>query len=115
MPWPPSVNTYWRHARSVTYISAQGRAYLKLISQLSLIWNLKPFTERLYVDIKAFPPDHRIRDLDNLLKVTLDSLQKANIFLNDNQIDRLIIERKNVIKGGGMIVEIGEFKSREIQ
>jgi len=45
--------------------------------------------KRLRVVIECFPPDRRRRDLDNLGKSCLDSLQHAKIFVDDNQIDDL--------------------------
>lgn len=48
---------------------------------------------RLSVTIYAYPPDRRKRDLDNILKCLLDSLEKAQVFVDDSQIDELIIRR----------------------
>ena len=106
MPWPPSVNNYWRMARGRIYISAKGVAYreaVKVITQGAGFFN--PDT-RLDVAIIANPPDRRRRDIDNLLKCTLDSLEHANIFADDSQVDRLAIHRGEVITGGGLLVTI---------
>jgi len=56
--------------------------------------------------IDVYPPDKRKRDLDNICKNLLDSLQKAQIYPDDNQIDLLIIQRKEVVKGGKLHVSI---------
>lgn len=49
--------------------------------------------DSIKIRIKAYPPDKRRRDLDNLLKSLLDSLQHAKLFPDDYQIDRLAIQR----------------------
>lgn len=48
---------------------------------------------RIRLTIDAFPPDKRKRDLDNLFKAVLDSLQAARVFPDDCQIDELSIKR----------------------
>ena len=92
----------------MTLISREARAYKRLVSQLSLTWKRKPIKGRISIHIQAFPPDNRSRDLDNLLKITVDSLQDANLFLNDSQIDRIYIERKPILKGGQLLIKLEE-------
>lgn len=58
-------------------------------------------TERLRVELLVTPPDKRLRDLDNLLKATLDAMQKAAVYDDDSQIDELIVRRQPVRKGEG--------------
>jgi Holliday junction resolvase RusA-like endonuclease len=41
---------------------------------------------RVAVSIVAFPPDNRTRDLDNILKALLDSLQHAGVIPDDNDV-----------------------------
>jgi crossover junction endodeoxyribonuclease RusA len=48
---------------------------------------------RVGVRIVAYQPDHRRRDLDNMLKAPLDALQSAGVFENDGDIDDLHILR----------------------
>jgi len=57
--------------------------------------------------IKIYPPDKRRRDIDNVLKALLDSLEHAGVYENDSQIFRLQIEKKEPIKGGKCFVKIG--------
>ena len=51
-------------------------------------------------------PDKRRRDLDNLLKATLDSLTHAGVWSDDSQIDALSIRRFPI--GGMLKVRIEE-------
>lgn len=63
---------------------------------------------RLAVKVTLCPPDRRKRDLDNYVKALLDALTHANVWADDEQIDRLVIERGEVVKGGKAVVTIRE-------
>jgi len=94
LPWPPSANTYWRRNGSRYFISKKGQDYRDYVIKECYIYaGLFHEDSRLSVSIDAFPPDKRKRDLDNLFKSVLDSLQAAALFPDDNQIDELSIRR----------------------
>ncbi|MBW8308096.1 MAG: RusA family crossover junction endodeoxyribonuclease [Candidatus Paracaedibacteraceae bacterium] len=42
------------------------------------------------------------------MKLTFDSLQKARVYMDDSQIDKITIQRFHIIKGGNIQVEISE-------
>ncbi len=109
LPFPPSVNGYWRNINGRTLISVKGRAYKKVVARL-VQWNhaAKELQGRLAVLVILHPPDRRKRDIDNSMKALLDSMQAAGVYLDDSQIDRLVIERGEVKKGGAAIVTIEE-------
>lgn len=112
LPFPPSVNTYWRHVvikgRSVTLLSKQGREYRTKASceLLRQGLSMRKLSGRLEVQINVFPPDRRKRDLDNIPKGVLDALTKAEVWEDDEQIDDLRITRAHVIKGGRVDITI---------
>ena len=68
------------------------------------------FEGSVAVSIAAYPPDKRKRDLDNLLKSTLDALERAGFFGDDHQVDDLRIRRHEVDEeaGGRLLVMIEE-------
>ncbi|ECE6306378.1 hypothetical protein DO967_25295, partial [Salmonella enterica subsp. salamae] len=82
LPFPPSVNTYWRAPNNGPLagrhlISAVGRKYqsaacVAIIEQFRRLQ--KPSTELAAVEIILYPPDKRIRDLDNYNKALFDAL-----------------------------------------
>jgi crossover junction endodeoxyribonuclease RusA len=109
LPWPPSVNKYWRQFEGRAIISREGRAYRKQVETLLLLGKLQPLTGRLVVEIMAYPPDNRQRDLDNILKAGLDSMQHGGAYINDGQIDDLRIIRGPVDEGR-IVVRIREAK-----
>jgi crossover junction endodeoxyribonuclease RusA len=111
LPYPPSANSYWRHVGRKVLISEQGRAYRTAV-QATCLEQLRlapvPLRGRVSVEVTAYPPDKRRRDLDNLQKALFDSLTHAGLWLDDSQIDRILIQRGNVETGGGLHLKISE-------
>lgn len=94
LPWPPTANTYWRRNGGRYFISKRGQDYRNLVAKACYEFvGIFDATDRLRLKIKAYPPDRRKRDLDNLFKSVLDSIQAAGIYIDDYQIDKLSIER----------------------
>lgn len=110
LPWPPSVNTYWRRVGSRTLISKAGRLFRKsVVNDLAVSLTKRDIMRgRLSVKITAHPPDLRKRDLDNLPKGVLDALTHAGVWVDDEQIDDLRIIRGEVRKPGCLVVEVRE-------
>ena len=102
LPWPPTINNCWRRGRNGTvHCSNEVVLFRREVARRIGPWK-KPLKGRLKVAIMAYPPDNRRRDLDNILKSLLDSLQLAGVFLDDSQIDELWIERGRR-KGSGEV------------
>jgi crossover junction endodeoxyribonuclease RusA len=113
LPYPPSVNTYWRSVAGRVLISKAGRMYraeldASVFRQLQAD-DVRPLAGRLDVSVIVHPPDKRRRDLDNVLKALLDALQHAGIYQDDSQIDKLTVERAEMLKGGNVIVCVGHY------
>ncbi|MGX2974469.1 RusA family crossover junction endodeoxyribonuclease [Ursidibacter arcticus] len=111
LPYPPSVNTYWRHARSRHYISEKGKAYQSKVFEACLGY-LK-FKKPVSVKVQVWFPDKRKRDLDNLWKVLLDSLVNAQIVEDDcwQCMPKQSIEAMGIEKGGKLVVRIREIEN----
>lgn len=103
LPWPPSMNRYWRSVPGKgVLISADGRDYRASLIQMARAQKWPSFGDaRLTVEIEAWMPDKRKRDLDNLLKAILDALTHAGVWNDDSQIDDLRIHRAPLM--GGML------------
>ncbi len=100
LPYPPSVNHYWRHVGPRILISRQGRAYRTTVGAILALRRVRPLDGRLAVEIDVYPPDRRRRDLDNLNKSLLDALAHGGAYEDDSQIDRLLLIRRHVVAGG---------------
>ncbi len=119
LPFPPSVNHYL--VKSVR--AAKGKAFVHVhVSKKGIIYQgqvlaiclqkraVKRLTGRLRVDITLYPPDKRKRDVDNYPKVLLDSLTKAGVWEDDEQIDKLTITRAWPRRPeGACVVRISQF------
>ena len=106
LPFPPSVNHYYRVWQSRILISEDGRKYRRSVNKACKGIGGWFGAARLQVEIVAHPPDKRRRDLDNLLKAFIDALKHANVFTDDCQIDKLDIVRGDVVAKGLMIVKL---------
>jgi crossover junction endodeoxyribonuclease RusA len=100
LPWPPSVNHYWRRCGNRYFVSQEGRNYRDTVIGRCRENKVRyPKENKLKLSIDAFPPDRRRRDLDNVLKSLLDSLQHAKVYEDDYQIDQLSVIRNQEIIG----------------
>ena len=108
LPWPPSINHYWRNYRGRTVISQDGRQYRLDVSYRILEQGIPRdnLNCRLQVTIDAYPPDKRRRDLDNIQKALLDAIVAADVIEDDSLIDALSITRHDACEDGKVIVRI---------
>lgn len=105
LPFPPSLNHYWRKDKTGMHISEEGKRYLSQVRQLVLLNDVgdteyfvkvyrKPEAkQRLMVQASFFLPDNRKRDLDNLFKVIFDCMTKTGIWTDDSQVFKLNAEK----------------------
>lgn len=85
LPWPPSVNRYWRQLNGRAILSADGRAYKQEVAACCIFVGAQKFEGPVAVDILAVRPDKRRRDLDNLLKAALDAMTPW-VWADDSQV-----------------------------
>ena len=114
LPFPPSVNTYWRAPnkgplKGRHLISAKGRAYQSaacsaIVDQLRRL--PKPSTAPAAVEILLFPPDARRRDIDNYNKALFDALTHAGVWEDDSQVQRMLVEWRPQVPGGKVEISI---------
>jgi crossover junction endodeoxyribonuclease RusA len=113
LPWPPSVNHYYRRVGPRTLISREGREYRTQVCGLLAPGGgsgirKPPSGGRIALAMDAFPPDRRRRDLDNLQKPVLDALQHAGIYEDDSQIDLLVTRRREVVPRGRLLINVAD-------
>ncbi|MBB3324891.1 RusA family crossover junction endodeoxyribonuclease [Atlantibacter sp. RC6] len=114
LPFPPSVNTYWRAPNKGALagrhlVSAAGRKYQSeacaaIVEQLRRL--PKPSTTAAAVEIILFPPDQRRRDLDNYNKALFDALTHAGVWKDDSQVKRMLVEWGPVVPKGKVEIAI---------
>lgn len=109
LPWPPSVGSMWRIFRNRWVLSSKGREYRVAVEEQIKLQNVAVGIKNpIKVEIIAYRPDKRKRDLDNLLKGSLDSLTKAGVWEDDSLIQDLRIYWGDHI-GGYLKVYIEEY------
>ncbi len=106
LPYPPSINHYWRHVGPRVLISREGRAFRARVVQILGGLGLPTLCGPLAVCIEAHPPDNRRRDLDNIQKSLLDALQHGRLYADDSQIVDLRAIKFPTVSGGKVIVKI---------
>ena len=116
LPYPPSVNQYWRHPSKGPLagrhlISEAGRKYREAVR--AAVWEeigtmQRPVfkTERLCIEIMTHAPDARRRDLDNILKGLLDGIAFAGLVADDSQFDSILLYRGETKKPAYVTVTI---------
>lgn len=113
LPWPPSVNGYWRSYRGRQILSQKARAYRKSAMRHVLACKAnKHLTGRLAVDIELYPPNRMKIDIDNRIKALLDVMEHAGVYQDDSQIDKLTVERCEIEKHGAAVVKIKTIKEK---
>jgi crossover junction endodeoxyribonuclease RusA len=110
LPYPPSVNHYWRYARGRFYISPAGHSYREAVADI--LADCQKLRGPVALEIEVYPPDRRRRDLDNILKSVLDALEYAGAFDDDAQVASIFVQRKEVVREGKCRVRLRKITPR---
>jgi len=111
LPFPPSINHYYRRVGPRTLISREGRRFRKKVCATLAFIGVKPMIGQLHMEIELYPPDRRRRDIDNSQKALLDALQHGGLYADDSQIVKLNTEKRGVVPGGRTIVRLEEVQN----
>jgi Holliday junction resolvase RusA-like endonuclease len=106
LPYPPSINHYWRRVGERTLISREGRRFRQRVVAILAARQVAPLGGPLAVDVDVHPPDDQRRDVDNLQKPLLDALEHGGAYADDGQIVRLAITKRDPVAGGRTLVRI---------
>ena len=81
----PSVNHYWKGSGRHRYISPEGKAFKQQVAWQAKRNNFQVFEGDIEVIIHWFKKGRQRGDLDNILKVILDSLNGVG-YQDDQQV-----------------------------
>ena len=96
LPWPPSVNRIWRAIAGRVVLSEAARRYGVKLANALPPGPVDPLRGRLSVTMLMCPPvnlKNRAHDIANREKVMMDGLTKQRVWLDDSQIDMMLIMR----------------------
>lgn len=108
LPWPPSVNGYWRSFMGRQIISKRGREYVKQVENVMRDLGLhgEGLDCPLSVSIKLNPPTLRKYDVDNFSKGVFDALSKCGYWVDDDIVQSLTVTKGSKQKGGNVFVRV---------
>lgn len=84
IPYPPSVNNYWKKWNNRIVISKEGRQYKADVADIGQKSSAKALNGPVALIIKVWRP-RKVGDLDNSLKAILDAL-KGIAYQDDKQV-----------------------------
>lgn len=97
LPWPPSLNRIWRAVVGKILLSQAARKYKKAAAAALPVGRVPPpLTGRLMVWMVLHPPLKLAGsrwDIANREKLMVDCLTEQRVWLDDSQIDAMVILR----------------------
>jgi crossover junction endodeoxyribonuclease RusA len=114
LPWPPSLNRLYRAVAGRVVLSEEGRKYALQVSNALPTGHVEPLEGRLSVEFVMCPPEKLLGkkwDIANREKCFADALTKCRVWLDDEQIDSMLITRGDYISNfpsGVVFVSIRE-------
>jgi len=108
LPYPPSVNGYWRAFRNRQIISKRGREYVKAVDSEMHRMNLHGKSLSCPIKFKMVinPPTLRSYDVDNFTKGVFDALSKCGFWVDDSQVKILTVIKGEKVKDGNVKIDV---------
>lgn len=113
LPFPPSLNRIWRAVQGRVVLSAAAREWSSVAANALPRGRVAaPFAGRLAVTLLFRPPSsygRRRWDIANREKLLCDLLTKLRVWVDDEQIDTLLILRGEPFEKGCVDILIQEY------
>lgn len=96
VPYPPTLNHFYQRSGKRVFRSKEYRDFL---GQVGWIWTTSVPGKwspegRFSVLLDVYPPDHRKRDLDNVVKPLFDALTLSRAWGDDSQVYAFSVKRR---------------------
>lgn len=108
LPFPPSANRYWRMFRGHMVISAEAKAYKAAVRNNAQFRGSRPVAGKVHISLAYYRP-RQSGDLDNRIKIMLDSLEGI-LFVNDSQVVDIRALQRHDKKNPRVEIVWGEFE-----
>lgn len=112
MPWPPTVNHFHqpirvgKGARIIKGVKARKYSADIVDYFINIGVGGEQLSGRLSVRLILHPPTLAKYDVDNRTKGVFDALSESGFWIDDEQVDVLIIKKADKIKGGSVEVKV---------
>lgn len=109
--YPPTINNYYKKTQRGVHISDKGRRFRdELIKDAhEQLQGMEKITGKLRIDVIAWVPDNRKRDLDNIMKPILDAMTHADLWGDDSQVDQMVVYRgTKIAPTGALYIKVSE-------
>ncbi len=118
LPWPPSLNRIWRAAGGKLLLSLVARNYKRAAAAALPVGRVPPpLTGRLLVWMTLHPPIKLAGsklDIANREKILMDCLTEQRVWLDDSQIDAMVILRGEPAGAGRVELTIHTLEPGEL-
>lgn len=106
LPYPPSTNRLWRVFKGHMVLSDEARAYKEAAYYELRTKGARAVTGKVVVHMRVYRP-RKAGDLDNRLKIVLDSL-KGIAYVDDSQVIAIHMYRYEDKKNPRVLVTVEE-------
>lgn len=122
LPWPPSLNKIWRgkkKGKGGVFLSERALNFRRQatfavsLARMARRIPSAPVACRVAVRLAFFPPDGRLRDLDNLPKSVFDALTHARVWVDDQQVRYIESWFGPKVKSGAVVLSIAPVDGAE--
>lgn len=110
LPWPPSINHYWRRAGQVIHVSTAGTAFARRVGlAVRRQFDAQPIEVPVEVLVEAWAPTRGPYgnfgwDLDNRVKPLFDACTFAGLWSDDSLVRRFGVVDRGRCVGGRVVV-----------
>ena len=117
LPYPVATNRYWRTFRNRMVVSKEATIFKKQVAMICAQAGCKPTDEFVDVHLKIRPRLTKKGDASKVVvdldatKVIFDALQ-GWVFVDDNQVKRILAEYGEPVEGGGTYVRVMKFEKK---
>lgn len=100
LPYPPSVNAYYKNVRGRVVIASAGKRYRERVR--AMIRSCGQLPGRVTAIAEFYPPDRRRRDQDNLFKAFFDSI-KYGLIEDDSEVKVTLAVMGDPVPPSGLV------------
>lgn len=105
LPWPPSINHYWRRHGHVIHVSTAGTRFARLCGlAVRSQFCAAPIDQPVAVLVEAWAATRSVWDVDNRVKPLLDALTRAELWVDDSVVRDLRIVDRGRCRGGKVVL-----------